>query len=161
MQGLSTHIKYIAIVMLIVECWCGTCNYKNCPYLQGICSNNECICAGHYVTVDKNTTDIVYCNHKTKSKFTAFVFEFFLPFGMGHFYADNFGKGIIKMALFIGIVVGCCCELCCIRSVINKGIVWGTFVLLTIFLVWLTFQVIDLGGYLFGYYYDGFGIPLY
>ena len=138
------------------------CNYYNCPYLQGVCSNNECICAKHYMTVkDKSNKEQIFCNYETKSKFTAFFLEFLFPLGIGHFYANNYGKGILKFALFALLLSSCCFELCCLKAMINKGIVCLSFLVFVVLCSWIALQVMDLVGYLFGFYTDGFDFKMY
>lgn len=139
------------------------CNYINCPYLQGICSNDKCICARHYTTItDKsNKNNQIYCNYHSKSKITAFLLEFFFPLGLGHFYTDNYGKGLIKLILFTLLLLVCCCELCCIRSLITKGLICLSFLTIIIAISWAVFQLLDIFGYLVGFYTDGYNVELY
>lgn len=71
------------------------CTAHNC---KGTCkSNNKCVCASGYVHLYQNSS--LYCSYKQKSQLAAFLFELFLPFGIGHLYIGRVLFGITKMII--------------------------------------------------------------
>ena len=67
------------------------CNKYTCPKSRGICNeDNECVCVKGYDTIDDLSRGDFYCNYRKKSKLIAFLLEFVLGFGSGHFYMGYF-----------------------------------------------------------------------
>lgn len=130
-----------------------TCSISNCPYPNGICENNECECNSNYVTlytIDSNNntvynTDKHLCDYKKKSQIKAFLLELFFPFGIGHYYINNYLLGTIKLLLFLLL-----CTLGCVKLTykdnihsIKKGLlikILSITLLLSVF-IW---EIIDL-----------------
>ena len=74
------------------------CNKYTCPKSRGICNeDNECVCVKGYDTIDDLSRGDFYCNYRKKSKLIAFLLEFVLGFGSGHFYMGHTTLGTIKM----------------------------------------------------------------
>jgi hypothetical protein len=74
------------------------CNRQNCPTTQGFCNkDNVCQCYEGYTTVDDPRYGKYKCNYPLKQQMTAFLLEFILGFGVGHFYLGNYEIGIPKM----------------------------------------------------------------
>ena len=70
-----------------------------------------CIC-------DQGWTDIssdaqVKCCYKRKQQFVAFLFEFCLGFGAGHFYLGNNYIGVLKAIVYSILCCTCCTIGCC------------------------------------------------
>lgn len=71
---------------------------KDLCYAKGsICFLDKCVCRECYITVDIEN-NYSNCNYSQKSSFIGFLLEFFIPFGIGHFYLGNIFSGIIKIS---------------------------------------------------------------
>jgi hypothetical protein len=136
------------------------CNYQNCPLLQGVCYEDNCICAYGFKTFIKKNDPEIYCNYKQKSRMTAFFLEFFFPIGLGHLYAGKITLALIKFGLFILFFIGLCGELMCIKLNLGNLVLCSAFTLLVDMCLWVTFQFVDLICYALGYYSDGNGVPM-
>lgn len=74
------------------------CNRQNCPITQGFCNkDNVCQCYDGYTTVEDPNFGKYQCNYPLKQQMTAFLLEFILGFGVGHFYLGNYEIAIPKM----------------------------------------------------------------
>ena len=76
---------------------------ENCPFNQGECTDNQCICKdGFYTLIDssKNINDQKFCNYRQISMKLMLLFEVLVP-GSGQLYSHNWIFGIIKLALFV------------------------------------------------------------
>ena len=60
---------------------------------------HHCSCKSGYITYPKNST--YYCNLEQKKQSIAFVLEFCVGFGAGHFYRHEYLMGGLKLAAFI------------------------------------------------------------
>lgn len=87
----------------------GKCRIMRCKDTS-LCSSHskcgddgQCICDKGYTT--KEEDGIIYCCYAQKGKYKAFVYEFFLGFGIGHKYIGNeslfYAKFITYIILFI------------------------------------------------------------
>ena len=131
----------------------------NCPYQQGFCMNNECICINNYWTkiYESQTSPIIYCNYKRTSSLGCLIAEFFVP-PLGNILAGYYLYAIIKLVFVL--------LTCCFRSVkeemqkmnMSKEKLGFCLIIICIFLI---MQITDLLGFLFGYYNDSEGVPLY
>ena len=94
---------FITISLTLIKSTLSTWNERNCPSTKGMCSNNQCICNEKYITINnKDFRDNgIYCNYGLKSRFIAFLLEFFFPFGVGHFYSGKIYLATIKLSLFV------------------------------------------------------------
>lgn len=71
------------------------CSISNC---NGECtSSHVCKCEEGYANIKSNSK--IYCSYKQKSQLAAFLFELFLPFGVGHLYVGRYLFGITKMII--------------------------------------------------------------
>jgi hypothetical protein len=136
------------------------CNYENCPLLQGVCYEDNCLCSYGFKTYMKTNDPVIYCNYKQRSRMTAFFLEFFFPIGLGHLYAGKITLALIKFGLFIGFFIGLCGELMCIKLNFEKLVVCSAFTLLADMCLWISIQLVDLVCYALGYYSDGNGVQL-
>ena len=78
-----------------------------CDLDHMICTNknysHHCSCKGGYITFPKNNSK--YCNLVQKKQSIAFVLEFCVGFGAGHFYRHDYTRGSLKLVAFVlGIV---------------------------------------------------------
>ena len=94
------------------------CNFTEYPE-QAIRCNNEtiicedkerlhhCSCKPGYITF-KDNENFTFCNYKQKKQLIAFLLEFCVGFGAGHFYRNDFVMASLKLVAFIlGIVFIC------------------------------------------------------
>ena len=135
------------------------CNKYTCPKSRGVCNEeNECVCVKGYDTVDDLSRGDFYCNYKKRSKLIAFLLEFVLGFGSGHFYMGHTTLGTIKM-----IYTSLTCLLFCQYHSISKITEIKRFAvpLERILLIgWAIWQIIDGILIAFGFYKDGYGHEL-
>ena len=164
------HNIFIVFIMLSLFCFIKSndeetkdnlvaCNKYTCPKNRGECNeDNECVCIKGYDSVDNLSLGDFYCNYKKKSKLIAFLLEFVLGFGAGHFYIGHINRATIKL-----IFTTLTCLLFCQSNSIKKiteikrvAIPLERFCIIG----WIIWQVVD--GFLigFGYYKDGNGIEL-
>jgi hypothetical protein len=74
----------------------GTCNEDK----------NACICQKEWATFPDDSQP--QCNYHKKRQLVAFLFEFFLGFGAGHFYCENYVNASLKLVSFLfGICIIC------------------------------------------------------
>ena len=69
-----------------------------CVHGQCITNNTVCQCNEGYITEETNKSNMK-CTYKQKSQLAAFLFELFLPFGVGHLYVGRYLFGITKMII--------------------------------------------------------------
>ena len=160
--------KLIFVFMIIlyqIQTVSSTCNPSNCPALRGLCSNNYCVCEEGFATVNNKyiKNNGIFCNYILKSRYIAFILEFFFPFGAGHFYSGKTTLAFIKLGLFVTMIlssIGLLCMIAKYRMTTNTGSI--TFTLLTILslLILTLMEVLDLIAYATGFYSDGNGVEL-
>ena len=159
--------KRILFIMLItlslIKTALTVCNQSNCPPTHGECIGNICVCKEKFMTVnnEKIKNNGIFCNYVLKSRFLAFLLEFFFPFGIGHFYSGNIILAIIKLALFILLISMCCSILCCAAGKILNICSTIICIIVVLSLIGLVFmEIFDLVGYGLGIYTDGNGIAM-
>ena len=69
----------------------GKCELVNSEYL--------CICDSKYTTYPEKNE--IKCNYERKRQLKAFLLEFFLTYGAGHFYTHNYKYAIPKLCVFV------------------------------------------------------------
>ena len=135
------------------------CNKYTCPKSRGVCNeNNECVCVKGYDTIDDLSRGDFYCNYKKRSKLMAFLLEFVLGFGSGHFYTGHTTLATIKM-----IYTCLTCLMFCQYHSIRKITELKSFAvpLERILLVgWAAWQILDGLLIAFGFFKDGNGYKL-
>ena len=155
---------FITISLTLIESTYSFCNEGNCPTTRGMCSNNKCICNENYITTDNKVLENngIFCNYELKSRFIAFLLEFFFPFGVGHFYSGKIYLAIIKLGLFAIMICSCCCVLCCVvgKEAGSLSLVVCIIIVLSI-IVLVVMEICDLIGYGLGIYKDGNGYEMY
>ena len=178
MSNKITHklLFFILITLSLIKTAYTACNLINCPPLRGLCESNQCICEESYATINNKyiQSNGISCNYHLKSRFVAFLLEFFFPFGVGHFYAGKTILAAVKLGILVLIISTCCCVLCFVASKKRTNenanddsneksnacsfIVCIIFVLSLIGLVIM--EVFDLVCYGLGLYLDGNGVPM-
>ena len=135
------------------------CNKYTCPKSRGVCNEeNECVCVKGYDTIDDLSRGDFYCNYRKKSKLIAFLLEFVLGFGAGHFYIGHTTLATIKMIYY-----SLTCLLFCQYHSISKITEIKRFAvpLERILLVgWAIWQILDGLLISFDFYKDGNGYEL-
>ena len=135
------------------------CNKYTCPKTRGVCNeNNECICIAGYETIDDLTLGDFYCNYRKKSKLFAFLLEFVLGFGSGHFYMGHTTLATIKM-IYTSITCLLFCQYESIKVIteLKRVLVPLERILLC---GWAAWQIIDGLLICFNFYKDGNGYEL-
>ncbi|MCQ2817044.1 MAG: hypothetical protein MJ252_07245 [archaeon] len=153
---------FITLILLLFNfIFTQGCNYSNCPPLQGVCFNNQCICGKGYATVNNEyiNSNGISCNYKTKSQFIAFLLEFFFPIGVGHLYSERTLMASIKFGIFVFFLIGFCSELCLLKTAMNKCIICLSIFFILDIIIWFGIQLVDLCGFALGFYKDGHGVP--
>ena len=118
------------------------CNQYTCPKGRGVCKeDNTCACLRGYSTIDSTKHGDFYCNYKKKSQVVAFLLEFIMSFGSGHFYVGNYIIGVLKM-IFTAFT---CLLFCQFHSLIKITEVkrYIRKVELTCLCIWAGWQVLD------------------
>ncbi|MCQ2817334.1 MAG: hypothetical protein MJ252_08730 [archaeon] len=164
MKNIFFTLLSVFILFSLLEYSYPICTVGNCPPLQGYCFNDKCMCARNYMTVSNEYISNkagINCNYKTKSKFIAFILEFFFPIGVGHLYTENITFAIIKFSLFAFFIFAFCFQLCCLKKPIGKCLIAISILFILDFASWLVLQIADITGYALGLYKDGNGVPLH
>ena len=92
------------------------CNFKEYPEQAKKCNNetmkcldevrkHHCSCIKGYITFVNDTKNVKYCNFKQKKQLIAFLLEFCVGFGAGHFYRHHFLMASLKLVAFISGIV--------------------------------------------------------
>jgi len=130
------------------------CNVQNCFPDNGVCiETNLCKCMKGYANYPEDTPK--KCSYIQKKQLVAFLLEFFLPFGVGHFYGGIWWLGLIKLLLLVVSPIVLCITYCCAKNIVLWYILSIAIPLLD-FVWWLVDAI------LFGinYYKDSNGVPL-
>ena len=141
------------------------CDAVNCPPLRGLCNNGECVCESGFATVNNKQikNNGIFCNYILKSRYIAFILEFFFPFGAGHFYSGKTILAGIKLGLLVLLIVSFLTLLCCIsknRNDTNAGSIILSIIIFLSLLSLIIMQIFDLIAYAFGLYSDGNGVEM-
>ena len=158
-------LYFIFIGFSLIKSTNSACNSLNCPPLRGLCNGNICVCEESYITVnnDKVHNNGIFCNYREKSRFIAFLLEFFFPIGAGHFYSGKTILASIKLGMFVFLVVSFIIVLFC-KSVnrfnANSGTITLSFLIILCLLGIVLMQIFDLIGYACGIYLDGNGVEM-
>jgi hypothetical protein len=143
------------------------CNYNTCP-LPNVCTDaTTCICATGYADVPTLTQDpTMACIYVQKKQLVAFLLEFFVANGIGHFYAGRILFGVLKLLVFLGpIIIGimmCCCGLA-LKPSENTSSCMGLCLMIfscTFCCGALVWQLVDLIMFGMNKYRDGNNVPL-
>jgi len=99
-----------------------SCTTTNCPTDKGKCkTTSSCECEKGFANILVNSKPQLengsYCSYQQKMQVTAFLLEFFIPFGVGHLYAERWVEGSIKLVL-----ITLTCVFLLVLKIINKGV---------------------------------------
>ena len=161
----NKFLLFILLTIYQIQSVTSACNPANCPPLRGLCSNNICVCQNGFVTVNNKyiKNNGIFCNYILKSRFIAFVLEFFFPFGIGHFYAGKTIFASIKLGTFVTLIVCFLIWLCFISkngTETNLGSIILALIVFLSIIILILMQVFDLIAFGFGIYSDGNGVAL-
>lgn len=140
------------------------CGNIKCAKHQGNCQeiNNEyfCKCLEQFATYP--LTSEIQCNYERKKQLNAFLLEFFVTYGAGHFYTENYKYAIPKLLVFIFLYC-----LFIVLRIVSKAKEENKTANLIIcifagvcFVGMITWQLIDVFKYGYNKYKDGNGIEL-
>jgi len=138
------------------------CDDKNCPPDIGTCSGtSKCNCENKYANAPKLSKKT--CSYKRKSQKTAFLLEFFIPFGAGHFYVGKWWLGLIKMICTLFAMITIYSFLICCLSCVQNQKSYAAYMFFYYFVpilasVWWLVDIILFG---IDYFLDNNGVPLY
>lgn len=142
------------------------CSQQNCQLPNGVCTddNTTCKCLNGYANfeVKGQETYGYYCTYVQKKQLVAFLLEFFVSSGVGHFYAGRTLFGVMKLLVCIAPILISILMCCAVLSKDNSNC-WGLFVSITscgfvcAALVW---QLVDIIMFGLNKYKDGNGVPL-
>jgi hypothetical protein len=144
------------------------CTQKNCVAPYGVCTNNNTVCMctsgyANFVPAGETTYDF-YCTYKQKKQIIAFLLEFFISVGVGHFYAGRILFGVFKLLVMFGpIILGIL--MCCTAMMKDRdsSTCMGLFVMIascTFICGGLIWQLVDVIMFGINSYKDGNGVPL-
>ena len=160
----NKYILFIMITLSLIKSAYSWCNTLNCPSSRGLCNGNICVCEENYLTVNNKQihNNGIFCNYHLKSRFVAFLLEFFFPFGVGHFYAGKSILAIIKLGLFVILISMCCSILCCVVGKPSNNtcsLILCLIAVLSIIGI-IVMEIFDLVSYALGIYTDGNGVEM-
>jgi hypothetical protein len=143
------------------------CTQNNCPFPNVCTDATVCRCAEGYANFHTETMDPnVYCTYLQKKQLVAFLLEFFVTLGIGHFYAGRILFGVLKLLVYLGpIIIGilmCCCGLALKPNENSSGCL-GLMTLIcscAFCCAALAWQLADLIMFGLNNYKDGNGVPL-
>ncbi len=131
------------------------CNNRNCFPTQGACtSTTTCHCMRGMANVPKISKQA--CSYYQKKQITAFLLEFFLASGIGHFYRGVWWLGLIKILVGLVIPILLCSLMCCVDC-LKAGCVIMSIIFPLLIGIWWLVDIILFG---INFYHDGNGVPL-
>lgn len=139
----------------------GVCSSYNCMEPNGQCIDEySCECQPGYSDINKFYTNekIQRCSYKLKKQFIAFLLEFFLIIGIGHFYSSRYLYGALKAAAFIFVILFDFCLRAKQKQPRTRVISIVVYVLYFLLLIWHTFDIVMFG---INKFRDGNDLPLY
>ena len=135
------------------------CNQYTCSPANGKCRrDNECICAFGYTTIDDVSFGDFKCNYKQKSQVKAFLLEFLIGFGIGHFYIGNVTLALVKL-LYSSFTCFVICQLPSFAK-IQSTKRCAYYIQLIFGLGWVMWQIVDSLMIVMNYYKDSNGIEM-
>jgi len=146
------------------NCFVDLFQYYNSTYMN---VTSDCVCDSGYISTPG---DSVRCCYKQKSQLFAFILEFSLGFGFGHFYVGNSTLGTVKLCGCLLIVAIVCFIgiLSCYKEgdfdvEFKKGNTTSgtTYLLYGAVILFAVWQIIDCVLFGINFYLDGNGSMLH
>lgn len=152
----------LAITLLVL--YSKACEVKQCGNTlcneNSFCLNNEvCLCPPNFVTISGGN----HCCYEQKRQMKAFLLEFFVSFGAGHFYTGRTDMGIAKVMMFcflFGLNVFMHSLVTCYKKSWKHLKLLQRICLYLSILCCLIWQIVDLSNYGRNEYRDSNGINL-
>lgn len=144
------------------------CNNQSCNSKYGSCRGiHTCVCNkyhAHIPNYDTEHGETSACAYSRKSQFTAFLLEFFIPFGASHFYIGKKVFGALKFSIlfllpcFVLLMI-CNCGRRNTSPVVTKSFINNTLSIIYVvcLLLWMFFDLLNLS---LDRYKDKYGIKL-
>ncbi len=143
-------------------------NYTNCLSPSYCESPTVCKCGEGFANYDypSQPKSNVYCQYEQKKQIIAFLLEFFVSLGVGHFYAGRVLFGAFKLLILLGpiivIILTCFCGITLkpdesASNCISIMTVIFACVFCCASLIW---QMVDIILFGINSYKDGNGVPL-
>lgn len=141
------------------------CTMQNCMPPYGSCTDNHtCKCLDGYAnfTPEGQEPSTRYCTYAQKKQLVAFLLEFFLPFGTGHFYIGQVLVGVLKVLIWFAPFVITMLMTC---AVLSKDTSTLTGLIVTVLVcgficTGLIWQLVDIIIFAVNGFKDGNGVPL-
>jgi len=138
-----------------------TCNKQTCIPLYGFCSSStNCTCLHGYANapnVNNKNSNKKACDYNQKKQVTAFLLEFFLNSGYGHFYIGKWWLGLVKLIIVFIIPTTLCFLMCCLDFFKNTLFYVLSIGFIVLSSVWWLVDIILFG---LNNYKDSNGVPL-
>lgn len=99
----------------------GNCRFNIYDFYNATSTKkSSCVCNRGYATYYGASTEeegsngktsgiFKYCCYKQKDQFKAFLLEFLIGFGAGHFYLGKIKHAVVKLLIQFSLCVFCCC----------------------------------------------------
>ncbi len=140
----------------------GPCRYdSNCFLPYGICLNStSCMCMPDFahLYVEGQSLKELKCSYEKKRILVAGLLEFFLPFGLGHFYSGHVFFGLIKLIYYFILYFFCCFVYC--KGTNDDVFIKLSLICLVMCCIVPLWNIFDLFWFFSGNYNDGNGVPL-
>lgn len=154
-DGKSRHLQNVEM---------NTCGFYKCPKYGGECTGQfkeTCTCNDEYATYPYDTD--ILCQYKKKKQLIAFLLEFFLMLGIGHYYLENYVHAILKSIIFLtAYSLFITLKFLSVKTEQNNPYRVVISLIASLFLItiiiWQCIDVILMG---IGFYTDGNGVELY
>jgi hypothetical protein len=143
----------------------GTCTATNCKDPYGKCTDGQtCQCNKGFAQMINKTVQLNQnsCSYEMYRQKTAFMLEFFLPFGVGHFYSGRISFGIGKLFFIVIVLI---MDFILIRFIYKsneksiKTQRFGQFFILFLYFSLIVFHVVDLCMWGLNKWRDGNAMP--
>ena len=160
-SDLDMRFKYLIKSEKLKDNTNSTCSTANC--INGKCiESNVCVCKkGFSTTKDQLLLGEKLCDYEMKEHLIGFLLEFFLIFGVGHFYIGNLIIGLIKLISFLlFLVIDLSIKSSKLCSSLKSKNSYYKFSM-AIYSIFLLLHVADLAMFGFNKYKDSNGMQLY
>lgn len=160
LRGLQTTSQYVLTnkdkTCEITQCGSGMCS------VGSVCLNDmACLCAPGFATVP--ITNDYQCCYEQKKQVTAFLLEFFVSFGAGHWYAMRHDYAGPKLTVFFILIFANIFMFVLIKCLGKDRGIWHVLrwiIFIASVICYLTWQTVDLVYYARNRINDGNGVEL-
>lgn len=159
--NIDSKMRFLQTINNNNQCSTFQCGSSLCSTQHSNCVYGNCVCIKGYITFPIDSPS--KCCYEQKKQLTAFLVEFFVGFGAGHFYIGRYDMAAPKLAIYLVLCLLNCLSLCLIyvckkqsqglRLAFNIGVA----LLGCVIFCW---QLADAIVYGLNQYYDGNGVSL-